>query len=105
MRIFVHLAKCLQDEDEKDGQEHVEVDLGLFAEHRQEAGSEESLPSHGAENPKLFVSGCQEDEVANKREMTHLARGRTSSRTIAISRYKKLAINVQTRLIVSIFSA
>lgn len=44
--VLVHLTECLQDEDEEDGQQHVEVDLCLATQHGQESGSEEFLPSH-----------------------------------------------------------
>lgn len=48
MRVLVHLPERLQDEDEEDGEQHIEVHLSLRGEHGQEAGSEELLPPHRA---------------------------------------------------------
>lgn len=47
MRIFVHLPQSFQNENEENGEQHVEINLSLFAEHGEESGPEQSLPSHG----------------------------------------------------------
>lgn len=43
-RVFAHLTNGFQQEQHQDGEQQIEVRLGLSAQHCQEAGFEEPVP-------------------------------------------------------------